>query len=189
MITLNGPWTIRENGDANEYTILDKPNHWLITVLQINGELTLQQQRKLMQLLAAAPQLVSLARTLTCAANLPAFQDVQQHARAILAQIDGTTPTTPEPDDNGHEIRHDLHGFYICTTEEAQFEDIGNNSVGFDGRKHYPAIEDALDALAALGDLPDGWRRATVDELVSGFYPYQCDFDGTQSDTFPQDDD
>jgi hypothetical protein len=45
------------------------------------------------------------------------------------------------------DIRHDLHGFYLCTDNEAAFEDMGNPSVGFDGRPHFPSIDDAAAAL------------------------------------------
>lgn len=48
------------------------------------------------------------------------------------------------------DIRHDLHGYYICTREEAEHEDAGHNSVGFDGRDHYPTMELAL--TAAVGE-------------------------------------
>lgn len=45
--------------------------------------------------------------------------------------------------DYGYDIRHDMHGFYACTAEEAEHEDEGNPSVGFDGRHHFTTIEDA----------------------------------------------
>ncbi len=48
---------------------------------------------------------------------------------------------------DGYDVRHDMHGFYYCTAEEADHEDAGNPSAGFDGRPHFPTIEEA--ALAA----------------------------------------
>lgn len=47
------------------------------------------------------------------------------------------------------EIRHDMYGFYVLTSEEADWEDEGNNSAGFDGRPHYPTIQAAGRARAA----------------------------------------
>ena len=41
------------------------------------------------------------------------------------------------------EIRHDMYGYYWCDIEEAEYEDEGNPSVGFDGRPHYSTIEEA----------------------------------------------
>jgi hypothetical protein len=45
------------------------------------------------------------------------------------------------------EVRHDIHGFYVCTFLEAEYEDEGNPSVGFDGRAHYETIEQATQSL------------------------------------------
>jgi hypothetical protein len=45
------------------------------------------------------------------------------------------------------EIRHDMHGFYICTFLEAEYEDEGNPSVGFDGRPHFETVEEATEHL------------------------------------------
>jgi hypothetical protein len=63
-------------------------------------------------------------------------------------------------------VRHDLHGFYVCTPEEAQHEDAGNPSAGFDGRPHYADMSAAqlaasdLDTAAKpcqhFGDTKDG---------------------------------
>jgi hypothetical protein len=50
--------------------------------------------------------------------------------------------------DPDNEIRHDMHGYYACTADEAAHEDNGHASAGFDGRPHYDTIEDALGAQA-----------------------------------------
>ena len=42
------------------------------------------------------------------------------------------------------EVRHDMLGWYYCTTEEASFEDEGNSSVGFDLRPHFASIREAV---------------------------------------------
>lgn len=46
-----------------------------------------------------------------------------------------------------HEVRHDMHGFYVCTNAEAALEDEGNQSVGFDGRPHYRSIAEAMRSI------------------------------------------
>lgn len=40
---------IREQGDANEYAVMDQPNHWL-AVIRFNGELSLARQRAIASL-------------------------------------------------------------------------------------------------------------------------------------------
>lgn len=42
------------------------------------------------------------------------------------------------------EVRHDIRGYYVCTREEAEHEDEGHASAGFDGRPHWATIEDAI---------------------------------------------
>ena len=51
---------------------------------------------------------------------------------------------------NRYEVRHDINGFYICTSAEAEYEDKGNESVGFDGRLHYLNLEAANNAMNAM---------------------------------------
>lgn len=55
----------------------------------------------------------------------------------------------PDVPPDGYEVRHDMHGFYVCTAEEAAHEDAGNASVGFDGRPHYEMLADAVAASTA----------------------------------------
>lgn len=52
--------------------------------------------------------------------------------------------------DAGLQVRHDMLGFYVCTDEEGEYEDVGRNSVGFDGRPHYTSIEEAVQAAESL---------------------------------------
>lgn len=49
----------------------------------------------------------------------------------------------------GIQVRHDMHGFYACTDQEAEHEDKSNPSVGFDGRPHFATEQEAWDELAA----------------------------------------
>lgn len=48
--------------------------------------------------------------------------------------------------DAGLQVRHDALGYYLCSDEEAEYEDEGHASVGFDGRPHFESIGDALDS-------------------------------------------
>ena len=59
-------------------------------------------------------------------------------ARVVTACAEGT----------GRQVRHDWLGFYVCTDEEAEHEDAGNPSVGFDGREHFTNIDDAWRQIA-----------------------------------------
>ncbi len=42
----------------------------------------------------------------------------------------------------GYKVRHDINGFYLCTPQEAAYEDAGHPSCGFDGRKHWHNVQD-----------------------------------------------
>lgn len=57
-----------------------------------------------------------------------------------------------EPSHDGYHVRHDIAGYYVCTDEEAEREDKGSNSVGFDGRKHYTTIEHATRVAVAKAE-------------------------------------
>lgn len=43
----------------------------------------------------------------------------------------------------GYQVRHDYLGFYVCDADEAEAEDAGAPSAGFDGRHHAHTIEAA----------------------------------------------
>lgn len=47
-------------------------------------------------------------------------------------------------DQAGYEVRHDIHGYYACTSEEGEHEDAGNSSVGFDGRSHFENADEVM---------------------------------------------
>lgn len=47
---------VKEDGEANFYTILDREGHWFARV-QLNGELTVAEQRKIVGLMANAKEL------------------------------------------------------------------------------------------------------------------------------------
>lgn len=63
--------------------------------------------------------------------------------------------------DAGLQVRHDLMGWYVCTDEEGEHEDDGNNSVGFDGREHWADINEAWAAAAELAEIPMEERSGT----------------------------
>lgn len=56
----------------------------------------------------------------------------------------------------GLEVRHDLHGFYVCSTAEGEHEDAGHPSVGFDGRPHFSTVAEAWADS-------DAYQRGAVD--------------------------
>jgi hypothetical protein len=66
-----GPWTYKAQGDANFYTILDRPQHWLAAV-QLNGELHTDQQEAIMPQLTAAPAMYEVVCQLLEWADKPA---------------------------------------------------------------------------------------------------------------------
>lgn len=74
--------------------------------------------------------------------NLEELTDDGLHelARRVQCEIDIREVLEREAD---FQVRHDHLGFYICSREEAEYEDEGNASVGFDGREHWETIEEA----------------------------------------------
>jgi hypothetical protein len=61
-------------------------------------------------------------------------------------KLSGAEPVPPcHPD---FEVRHDMFGFYVCTLAEAEHEDAGNASAGFDGRPHFATEAEAWQAIA-----------------------------------------
>jgi hypothetical protein len=68
----------------------------------------------------------------------------RNHAMTKAPRIAQIIKAVTEAD---YKVRHDLLGFYICTTEEGKYEDAGHTSVGFDRRPHwYTANAAYLDA-------------------------------------------
>ena len=55
-----------------------------------------------------------------------------------------------EFEDGEYQVRHDMLGFYVLSREEAEHEDAGNPSAGFDGRDHWSTMELAKEALAEI---------------------------------------
>jgi hypothetical protein len=53
-----GPWQFREQGDANEFAVLDSTGRWLFSIRH-NGEELLAKQLANLRLAAAAPDLLT----------------------------------------------------------------------------------------------------------------------------------
>lgn len=52
-------WTVREQGDANEFCIfIDKGDKWLIS-FRLNGEMRADEQREIAAKISAVPDLIS----------------------------------------------------------------------------------------------------------------------------------
>lgn len=99
-------------------------------------------------------------------ARFTAEQLDAKHGAGGWQEIEVDTPALPD----GYEVRHDMHGFYVCTTEEAAHEDAGNNSVGFDGRPHFATFWEAqatVPSPAAPPSLMDEGRD--IEHLLSRF--------------------
>lgn len=116
---------------------------WLADKLEARGEkvdrdfagMTVWARTTTGQAIAADSVIVSICR------------DLPGEIEAALAAI---APTDEQyARQHGLEVRHDLHGFYICTIEEGEHEDEGSTSVGFDGRTHWPEASDAWAAAAS----------------------------------------
>lgn len=97
--------------------------------------------------------------------DAPAYFTAEQaHAwscgyNAAVAELDeamGTFEDVASSLPDGYQIRHDLQGFYICSAAEAEHEDAGNASAGFDGRPHFATIADAEATFRAIRDTRKG---------------------------------
>lgn len=80
--------------------------------------------------------------------NAQELSDLCEQASELATPVPGYEETAREA---GLEVRHDMLGFYVITTTEAEHEDAGNASAGFDGRPHFEDIDEAW--RAACEDL------------------------------------
>lgn len=84
------------------------------------------------------------------------FNDLLEQANELCAPVDDWEEAIRQ---GGFRVRHDMLGFYVCSDLEAEHEDRGNPSVGFDGRGHYATIEEAYcRAAEELGIDPYQWE-------------------------------
>lgn len=58
-----GPWSYREQGEANEYLVLDGRGNWLACIKH-NGEQTVERQRANLAAMTAGPDLLAALREL-----------------------------------------------------------------------------------------------------------------------------
>lgn len=81
-----GPWTVREQGDANSYALLTANGHWLISFLQ-NGELMTATQRANAEFIVRAcnahDELLSALQEML--ATVAGQYDSARHCRAVDA--------------------------------------------------------------------------------------------------------
>lgn len=77
-----GPWTFREQGEANQYVILDAEGRWLAS-LQHNGEPLVDHQRANLALMTAAPDLLDALKYILQWGHCP---DADDKARAAIAK-------------------------------------------------------------------------------------------------------
>ena len=57
MKTDGEKWVVKEQGDANEYVMITDKNRWIVA-FRMNGEFMVAKQRKIVQMFAAAPELL-----------------------------------------------------------------------------------------------------------------------------------
>lgn len=80
-----GPWTFREQGDANQYVILDADGHWLAS-LQHNGEPLVDHQRANLALMTAAPDLLAALEEVLDCAKTTLSVGASMRSRAAIAK-------------------------------------------------------------------------------------------------------
>lgn len=115
--------------------------------------------------IAARTELTDYAGAIAAARDEYASDDVEIDDNPSISRADDGTwvsawvwvPDAEPTEDEKNEaaardaclsVRHDLRGFYILTDAEAEHEDAGNPSAGFDGREHYQMEADAWAAAA-----------------------------------------
>lgn len=82
---IRAPWSAHLDGEANFATLLDNEKHWLARI-QINGEIHSHTQKRMFNLMAAAPQMydaVEAADTLCAVLNI---SDLPPQARGCVRE-------------------------------------------------------------------------------------------------------
>ena len=103
---LKGPWTLLEQGDPNQYVIMNQKD-WIMA-LQTNGELRRHEDQQLIDLILAAPQmrmkLTQIRNWLSCYRNIGKGDfDFQAVIPEMLESIDSVlTPRTDQVDQSAH---------------------------------------------------------------------------------------
>ncbi len=81
---------VAEQGDANFFFVTPERGNWFASI-QLNGEMTVQQQRAALRTLTAAPQLYAALNALQANPNDPL---AHRHALDALALAGGDAITT-----------------------------------------------------------------------------------------------
>jgi hypothetical protein len=82
-----GKLLIKEQGDANEYCILTEQGKWIAAV-KLNGEMTISQQREMMNLMSAAPDLLEACKSIQEYWNTPQAGSLNDHIEHSLKLIE-----------------------------------------------------------------------------------------------------
>lgn len=90
---------------------------------------------------------------------------------ASIVELVDRLRASDDADADGREVRHDMHGYYICTAEEATLEDEGNRSVGFDDRPHYATPSEAVETIPSEERARERIQQHPLSvEVRSGWY-------------------
>lgn len=100
---LTKPLLIHEDGDANQYTLLNAEGNWVMAI-KMNGEMSLDTQRSILELIAKAGQCLNdvdtALATLAIGADhgitpqaAKAINDVWPFVRTLLGRHDDTYET------------------------------------------------------------------------------------------------
>lgn len=85
------PWTLRADGEANQYAVIGPNGRWLISFLH-NGEQLSAQQLANVRLIATAPKLLRVLKVITDRdASSEAFLAALTEGRQIIAEAEGRT--------------------------------------------------------------------------------------------------
>lgn len=113
-----------------------------------DGDYTLTDGAAWFQIGRFAIRLRKTDEGVSCAIYEAGKEDENSLAEANVFENELDEPASDEGDP--YQIRHDMLGFYILSPEEAEHEDAGNPSAGFDGRDHWSTLELAKEALAEI---------------------------------------
>lgn len=79
-------FSIREQGEANQWFVMDAPNHWYMH-LKFNGELMDARQKEIAEQIAALPELLDVVRAMANFDGRNNNKHLKNMAREALAKI------------------------------------------------------------------------------------------------------
>lgn len=86
-----GPWQLREEGEANQWSAIDADGKWMIS-FRMNGEMLTVRQQAIAQVISAIPDLLIALRTierLTGYRLSPLARDMNDLACEAIAKAEG----------------------------------------------------------------------------------------------------